>query len=141
MQRTVGRVAAAALVALTVASTPGRSNELAQNLGPVGPFEPILASVGSRRVIAFFVPDSDHCAVDAVIWDNMDADSLIARFWPHQAYAASRVRINLGPSQIFHIDGAADEELNLQCGDKAATLAVIGTSRTIAAGVAVRPHN
>jgi hypothetical protein len=35
--------AAGALVALTAASTPARADELVENLGPVGPHEPILA--------------------------------------------------------------------------------------------------
>ena len=39
--------AAGALVALTIASIPAHADELAQNLGPDGPDEPILTTVGS----------------------------------------------------------------------------------------------
>ena len=38
--------AAGAFLALTVSGTPARADELAQNLGPVGPHEPILTTVG-----------------------------------------------------------------------------------------------
>ena len=48
------RFAAAGALALSVASIPARADELAQNLGPVGPNEPILTTVGSKRVIAFY---------------------------------------------------------------------------------------
>jgi hypothetical protein len=50
--------AAGALVALTAVSIPAGADELAQNLGPVGPREPILTWVGSERVIAFYWPDA-----------------------------------------------------------------------------------
>jgi hypothetical protein len=49
--------------------------------------------------------------------------------------SAARVRISLKPGQIVHIDNAENESLNLQCGDNAATLAVVGTSEFIAAGM------
>ena len=41
------------LVVLCTLGTPAPADELAQNLGPVGPHEPILTEVGSQRVIAF----------------------------------------------------------------------------------------
>jgi hypothetical protein len=44
--------AAAGALALTVANVPAFADELTQNLGPVGPNEPILTTVGSKRVIA-----------------------------------------------------------------------------------------
>ena len=51
------------LLALTVSGTAARADEMAQNLGPVGPHEPILTTVGNKRVIAFSEPDNGHCAV------------------------------------------------------------------------------
>jgi len=60
--------AAGVLVALTAGSTPVRADELGQNLGPVGPHEPILTVVGNKRVIAFYQPDSGNCAVHVVVW-------------------------------------------------------------------------
>jgi hypothetical protein len=119
--------AAGALVALTVASTPAWADELSQNLGPVGPHEPILTTVGSKRVIAFYEPDSGHCALNAVVWDNTGADTDMS---------AVRIRVSLGPSQIVHIDTVEQKSLNLECGDNAEKLAVVDTGEFIAAGAA-----
>ena len=46
---------AGAFVALTAVkfSIPARAGELLENLGPVGPHEPILTTFGNKRVIAF----------------------------------------------------------------------------------------
>jgi hypothetical protein len=65
--------AAGALLALTVSGTPARADEMFQNLGPVGPHEPILTTVGNKRVIAFYEPDNGQCAVNAVVFDKTDA--------------------------------------------------------------------
>ena len=58
------------LVVLSTLGTPARADELAQNLGPVGPHEPILTTVGSQRVIAFYEPGNDRCALNAVVYDK-----------------------------------------------------------------------
>ena len=47
---------AGALIALTAATTPASADEMVQNLGPVAPHEPMMATVGNKHVIAFFVP-------------------------------------------------------------------------------------
>jgi hypothetical protein len=114
--------AAGALVALTAASTPARADELIQNLGPVGPHQPMIATVGSKRVIAFFVPGNGQCNVQAVIWnaDDMEAKS------------AGGVRVSLNPGQTASIDSAENKSLTLQCGDYAETLAAIDTDQSIA---------
>jgi hypothetical protein len=117
--------AVGAFVALSAVSIPAHADELAQNLGPVGPHEPILTSVGSRRVIAFYEPGSDHCALQAVIWDNTNADTDMS---------AARIRVSLEPGQIVHIDNAEHESLNLQCGRNADNLAVVDTPEYIAFG-------
>jgi hypothetical protein len=117
--------AAGVLVALT-AATSARPDELAQNLGPVGPHEPILTTVGGKRVIAFYVPDVGNCVVNSVVWDITDAN----------ADSVARVRISLNPGQMMHIDSGAEKSLNLKCGDNAATLSIVGTSELILAGVA-----
>ncbi|MGB2932446.1 MAG: hypothetical protein WBE08_09160 [Methyloceanibacter sp.] len=114
---------AGVLVALTAANSPARSEELLSSLGPVGPHEPILTTVGNKRVIAFYVRDGGHCAVNAVVWGmNPEGDS------------AARVRVSLNPRQIVHIDSADNKTLNLQCGDRAETLAIVDTSERIAFG-------
>ena len=110
--------AASALVALTVASIPARSEEPLVNLGPVGPYEPIFDAFGSKRVLAFFEPDMGQCAVRSVAWDIVDADA-------DTVYSAVQVRISLKPGQILHLDARENETVNLQCGDNAATLAVV----------------
>ena len=75
LTRSLSLAAAGVVVALTAASIPARVDELAQNLGPVGPREPILTWVGSKRVIAFYEPDNGRCAVNAVVYDKTDADT------------------------------------------------------------------
>ena len=116
--------AAAGALALSVASIPTRADELAQNLGPVGPNEPILTTVGSKRVIAFYIPGGGHCTINVVVWDRSD-DS---------GDSAARVRVSLNPRQMVHIDSAESKSINLQCGDYAETLALVDNSKFMSAG-------
>jgi hypothetical protein len=117
--------AAVGALALSMASISTRADELAQNLGPVGPNEPILTTVGSKRVIAFYVPGGGHCSISVVVWDRNDASG----------DSAARVRVSLNPRQMVHIDSAENKSINLQCGDSAETLALLDTSKFVAAGV------
>jgi hypothetical protein len=83
--------------------------------------------VGSRqRIIAFYMPGSDRCALHAVVWDNVAADT---------GRSAARVRISLEPGQIVHIDSADNESLNLQCGKNAENLTVIDNTDGVAFGI------
>jgi hypothetical protein len=107
--------AAIALVALTAVSLPARADELSQNLGPVGPHEPILTTVGNKRVIAFFEPDSGNCSFHAVIWNTTDVN----------ADSAARFRAGLNPRQMVTINANDNQSLKLQCGDNAERLALI----------------
>ena len=127
LTRSLSLAAAGAVLALAAPSIPARADELAQNLGPVGPHEPILTTVGSQRVIAFYVPGSDRCALHAVVWDNTDADAADT--------SAARVRVSLQPGQIVHIYTAEQESLNLQCGKNAEKLAVVDTDSLVAFGI------
>ena len=111
--------AAGALVALIIASTPARSYELVEHLGPVGPYEPILTTAGSKRVIAFYLPDNGRCNFDAVVWDKADAEA-------DAVDSAVQVQISLQPQQIARVRDDDNSSLNLQCGDSAANLAVVG---------------
>lgn len=124
--RLLGFVAAGAFVALTAASLPARGDELVQNMGPVGPNEPILTTVGNKRVVAFYVPGGGHCGINVVVWDNTDEDG----------NSAARLRVSLNPRQMIHIDSADNKSINLQCGDYAEALAIVDTSKLIAAGSA-----
>lgn len=53
-------------------SLPARADELAQNVGPVGPHEAILTEVGNKRRIAFYEPDGVKCGLNVVMWDSAD---------------------------------------------------------------------
>jgi hypothetical protein len=125
-------VVAGAFVALTAVSIPARADDLVQNLGPVGPHQPILTTVGSKRVIAFYTPGSDRCSLHAVVWDNTGpAGSL-----------AARVRISLEPGQIVQIDTAQDgslKTLNLGCGDNADKLAILDSDSPVASDTTIQP--
>ena len=113
--------AAGAFVALTAVSPPSSADEMVQRLGSVGPHEPILTAVGSKRVIAFFVPGNGHCNVQAVIWnaDDMEAKS------------AGSFRVSLNPGQTVSIDASATESFTLRCGDHADRLAAIDLEQKI----------
>jgi hypothetical protein len=122
--------AAGAFVVLSVASTPASADEMFQNLGPVGPNEAVLATIGSMHVIAFFEPTSGRCALNAVVWDNLGADA---------GKSAKRVRVSIEPGQIAHIDTAEQQSVHLQCGSNAATLAIIDIDSLVASGVTAQP--
>ena len=64
--------------------------------------------------------------MNIVVWDRADASG----------GSAARVRVTLNPRQMVHIDSAENKSLNLQCGDTADTLAIVDTSKLIAAGAA-----
>ena len=86
------KFAAAGGVVACMLGTPAQADELAQNLGPVGPHEPILTEVGSERVMAFYEPDNGRCAVHAVVFDKTDAYTGMT--------TAARVRVSLNPREI-----------------------------------------
>jgi hypothetical protein len=94
-----------------------RADELVQHLGPVGPHEPILATFGNKRAIAFYEPDNGRCAVQAVVYEKTDADTGMT--------TAARFRVSLNPREVVYIDSADNKTLSLQCGDYAQRLSVI----------------
>ena len=124
LARMLSLAAASALVAFTAVSASARAEELPQNLGPVAHHEPILTTVGNKRVLAFFEPESGNCAFQAVIWNTADDN----------ADTASRVRTNLNAGQLVIIDTPDNKTLKLQCGDNAVRLAIIDNNHFIAAG-------
>ena len=105
----------AAALALAITNTPASAEEYVTNLGPVGPNEPILATFGGQRVIAFFIPDGGSCAVHTFVWKDGGADA---------PYTTSRVRLNLRPGQMVRFDDS-HMSMNLLCGADASTLAVV----------------
>ena len=122
LARILSVAAASALVALPAVNPPARAEELPQNLGPLGPHEPILTTVGNKRVLAFFEPGNGHCALQAVIWNTADVN----------ADTTSRIRTDLNPRQMVSID-TPDKSLKLQCGDNADRLAIVDNKDFVAA--------
>ena len=114
------------LVVLGGFSLPARADDLAPNLGPVGPHEPTLTTVGSKRVIAFYEPSAGSCGLHVVVWNRTD----------ESGGSAARVRVSLNARQMVYIDSADNDSLNLQCGDDAETLKIMDTSKMITAGAA-----
>jgi hypothetical protein len=128
------KFAAAGVVVVCALGTPARADELAQNLGPVGPDEPILTEVGSQRVIAFYEPDNGRCAVNAVVYDKTDAYT--------GRTTAVRFRVGLNPHETVHIDStdnASLKSLNLQCGKNAEMLTIIDTDSLVASDITIQP--
>jgi hypothetical protein len=117
-----------AFAAFTCLSGPAVADEL-NNLGPVGPHQPILASVGSERVIAFYLPGSNQCAVHAVIWNKTNDPEA----------SPARIRISLEPGQIMHIDSVEGDSLNLRCESNAESLALVDTNNAVAFGITTQP--
>jgi hypothetical protein len=120
-------VATNALLMAAAGSGPTLAEDRASNLGPVGPREPILANLADQRIVAFFVPERDSCAVNAVTWKDSGPDA---------PYASTRVRILLKPGQIVQIDGAQPHAIGLLCGADASNLAAIAPAELIVAGAA-----
>ena len=127
----VSLAAAGAFVTLAAFNIPARADELVQLLDPVGPHQPIMASVGNKRVIAFYLPGGNTCAVHAVIGDNdINVDA-----------PAVRIRVSLEPGQIVHIDTTENKSLNLQCGSNAEKLSIVDSEEAVAFGMTVESGN
>jgi len=112
------------VVLISAYGVPAQADELAQNLGPVGPHEPILTTVGSKRIIAFYIPGSGRCAVHMVIGDVRDPEAALV----------SRIRVELKPGQMVHLDSVDQKSLNLECGDNAEKLAIVNNDEHVAFG-------
>jgi hypothetical protein len=127
-------LAFAAVGGLFVLSSLGASTqaqELPQNLGPVGPDEPILTDVGTKRVLAWYQPeDSAGCAVNAVVWNSADVEGT--------STAGFRIRLDRG--QMVHFDSAYNvKSLNLKCADDASTLSIVDDGELAPFGMGERP--
>jgi hypothetical protein len=122
--------AASILVALAAATSPAQAEELPQNLGPVGPHQPILTDVGTKRVLALYEPDGVGCAVNAVVWNSADVEGT----------STAGIRIRLDRGQIVHFDSAYNvKSLNLQCADDASTLSIVDDGELVTFGMADPP--
>jgi hypothetical protein len=65
------------------------------------------------------------------VWDTIGADP---------GESAKQFTVSLEPEQIVHIGSARLESLNLQCGKKAASLAIIDIEGLSASGVVTQPQ-
>jgi len=101
---------------------PAHAEEPLNNLGPVGPHEPIVITAGGQRILAFYQPERGGCAVSAITWKDVAPD------------APFRVRVSLKPGQMFQLDGAQRQSISLFCGADAATLAVAAPAELILTG-------
>jgi hypothetical protein len=109
-------------VALALASGPAYAEDLPQNLGPAGPNEPILTTVGGKRVLAFYEARGGQCGMYITVWDRVDVSG----------NSAKRIRLVLDPRQVVHIDTPENESLNLQCGQSADSLTIVDDARAVA---------
>ena len=81
--RLLNVIAAGALAAIAFVNTPVAAGGADAKMRPAGPHEPILASVGVRRVVASFAPEFGRCAVGGTLpsagnggntaWDSVGA--------------------------------------------------------------------
>jgi hypothetical protein len=126
LQTHLWTLAAVGVLAANVLSVPARAGEFLTNVGPVGPHEAILTTVGSKRLIAFYEPDGANCGLSVVMWDSADESD----------ESPARVRVSLIANQTVHIDSAENNSINLQCGDHAKTLSLVDTNNFVAAGAA-----
>ena len=113
-----------ALVVLAGVS-PAKTEELTQVLGPVGPNDPIITTVGRKAVLAFYEADAGRCGMHVVMWDRGD----------ESGDSTAGFRVTLGPRQVVHIDTAQNKSLGLQCGLDGDTLAIVDIGPMYTAGV------
>jgi hypothetical protein len=121
LSRTSSLLALGTVIVLGGMNLPARGDQFTEHLGPVGPHEPILTTVGSKRVIAFYEPSAGLCGMHVVVWDSADASG----------GSAARVRVSLNPRQMIQIDSSENKSINLQCGNFAETLALIESNSIV----------
>ena len=129
----VAKLAAASLVimGLFAMNTSILAQDEVENLGPVGPYDGIIAGMGSMHVVAFFEPVGGRCSVNAVVWDDLAGDA---------GESAKRLRVSLDAGGLLHIETVAHGTLNLRCGEDAATLMAVDDESIAASGITARPE-
>jgi hypothetical protein len=127
----------AASMSLGPASVPAYAEKPFTNLGPVGPGQPILVTVGNQRVIAFYAPERGECAVSAVVWKDSSVEDAGAEDAGADP-SSTRVRLSLKPGQTLQLDGSQRKAVSLLCGADAATLAVVAPAELLLTGAVER---
>ena len=122
--------AGAFVVALFTANIHVSAQEMVQNLGPVGPKEGILATIGTMHVVAFFEPTNGGCAINAVVWDDLGVDA---------GQSAKRILVKVEAGELLVLETSRQETLNLQCGSSAATLVAVDIEGLAASGITAQP--
>jgi hypothetical protein len=117
---------AAVVLAVLGGYGPARAGDMPEVLGPVGPNDPIVTTVGRKGVLAFYEADGSHCGMHVVMWDRDD----------ESGDSAAGFRVTLDPREVVHIDTAQNKSLGLQCGNTADTLAIVETGKIYTAGAA-----
>ncbi|MEZ5829246.1 MAG: hypothetical protein R3D30_09870 [Hyphomicrobiales bacterium] len=130
MLRTIRTLSAAAASALGVLAFDGAASaeQPSVNLGPVGAYEPIVATFGDKRVLAFYQPDGGNCAVSAIVTDASPADA---------DRTSTRVRVSLHPGELFHLDSVENQNVILTCGPNAAMLMVLNRGELLTQSASV----
>jgi hypothetical protein len=95
---------------------PALAEDPSINFGPVGPREPILATIGDKRIIAYYEPSGDNCYVSAVVFDASPSGG---------GYASTRVRVALHRGELFDVDGTGERRVILLCSFKGDKLTVL----------------
>ena len=126
LSKKLSLAAVGGLVVLGGYGLPARAGDITQVLGPVGPNDPIVTTVGRKTVLAFYEADGSHCVMHVVMWDRGD----------ESGDSAAGFRVTLDPRQVVHIDTAQNKSLGLQCGSAADTLAIVETGKMYTAGAA-----
>ncbi len=110
---------ALSLFAATVFAVAGEPR--VTNLGPVGPYEPILTNVGESRLLAYYEPDKGKCAVNAVM----------SRAEPDGNVDAKRVRVALHPGELFYFDAENNERVVFTCAPDAKAMTVLNKGEVL----------
>jgi hypothetical protein len=55
-----------------------------------------------------------------------------------EAALAARIRVDLEPGRIIHLDSVEQKSLNLECGENAERLAIVDYNELVASGAKLR---
>ena len=116
--KTTGSPLAAGAIALCLLTggTRAQAEDLPRSLGTIEPNKPLITTVGSKKIIAFFVSNNHSCAVQTVVWEKGDEN----------ATSATGVRLILKAEDTMNVAGSWGS-LIIKCGKDAATMDVLET--------------
>lgn len=109
-------IATASVLTVLAFTHMASADEMQANLGPVGPNEPILATIGDNRMIAYYERNDGKCALSAVMFDASPKGG---------GHSSMRVRVALHPGELFNFDNADGQRVVMTCGPNANLLTVL----------------